>query len=71
MALSLRPLTPADAPTLQRLYNACQAVFTSLLGRPAPPDLAANDLNQAQSTPGRAQYGVFLDESLIGFIDCK
>ena len=62
MAVSLRPLTPADAPILQRLYDACPAAFTSLLGRAAPPDLAANDLSQAQSTPGRAQLGVFLDE---------
>ena len=43
----------------------------SLLGRAAPPDLAANDLIQAQSAPGRTQLGVFLDEELIGFIDCK
>jgi len=71
MAVGLRPLSPADAPVLQQLYDACPAAFTSLLGRAAPPDLAANDLIQAQSTPERAQFGVFLDEALIGFIDCK
>jgi Acetyltransferase (GNAT) family len=71
MAVSLRPLTPPDAPILQRLYDACPAAFTSLLGRPAPPDLAANDLTQALATPGRTQLGVFSDEDLIGFIDCK
>jgi len=71
MAVGLRPLAPSDAPILQRLYDACPAALTSLLGRPAPPDLAANDLTQAQATPGRTQLGVFLDEDLIGFIDCK
>jgi hypothetical protein len=71
MAVSLRPLTPSDAPVLQRLYDACPAAFASLLGRTAPPDLAANDLSQSQATPGRYQLGVFLDENLIGFIDCK
>jgi len=71
MNLALRPLTPSDAPILQRLYDACPAAFTSLLGRPALPDLAANDLTQAQAAPGRTQLGVFLDEDLIGFIDCK
>ena len=71
MAVGLRPLSPADAPILQRLYDACPAAFTSLIGRPAPPDLAENDLTQAQAAPGRTQLGVFLDEALIGFIDCK
>jgi len=71
MAVGLRPLTRVDAPVLQRLYDACPAAFTSLLGRPAPANLAANDLTQAQATPGRTQLGVFLDEELIGFIDCK
>ena len=71
MAVSLRPLTPSDAPGLQRLYDACPAAFASLLGRTAPSDLAANDLSQAQATLGRVQLGVFLDEELIGFIDCK
>jgi len=69
--LILRLLTPADAPILQRLYDACPAAFTSLLGRAAPRDLAENDLTQAQAAPGRTQLGVFLDEALIGFIDCK
>ena len=71
MNLALRPLTPSDAPILQRLYDACPAAFTSLLGRAAPRDLAENDLTQAQVTSGRTQLGVFLDEGLIGFIDCK
>jgi hypothetical protein len=71
MAVGLRPLTPVDAPVLQRLYDACPAAFMSLLGRAAPRDLAANDLSQTQSTPERTQLGVFLDEDLIGFIDCK
>ena len=71
MAVSLRPLTPADAPSLQRLYDVCPAAFMSLLGRAAPPDLAANDLRQAQATPARYQFGVFLVKSLIGFIDCS
>ena len=71
MAVGLRPLAPSDAPILQRLYDACPAAFDSLIGRAAPPDLADNDLTQAQSTPGRTQLGVFLDEDLIGFIDCK
>jgi hypothetical protein len=71
MAVGLRPLTPADAPILQHLYDAHPAAFTALIGRRAPPDLAENDLTQAQTAPGRTQLGVFLDEDLIGCIDCK
>ena len=71
MDLTLHPLSPADAPALQRVYEACPATFRSLLGRPAPADLAANDFAQAQAMPGRYQLGIRLDDTLIGVLDCK
>jgi hypothetical protein len=71
MPLTLRPIEASDAPDVQALYDATPEAFRRLIGRPAPPDQATNDLRQAAQTPGRYQYAVMLDEQLVGLADCK
>lgn len=76
MTLTLRLLTDTDLPALQAVYDACPADFQRLIGRPAPPDQAARDFVQALGTPGRFQFGVFVDsepagDRLVGMFDCK
>jgi hypothetical protein len=58
MSFSLRPLTAADIPALQQVYDACPETFTGLLDQPAAPDQAANDFQQAQEAPNRLQFGI-------------
>ena len=70
MAVSLRSLTQSDASILQRLYDVCPAAFTSLRPpRPARPGRNRSDPGAGHS--GAHPVGVFLDQDLIGFIDCK
>lgn len=71
MDLTLRPLTEEDAAALQMLYDAAPTAFTRWLGHPAAAGQAARDLAQARATPGRYQFGAFLDGHLIGLLDCK
>ena len=71
MDFGLRPLAPADIPSLQRVYDACPSAFLRRLGRVAAPEQAASDYGQAQATPGRFQFGIQLDGELIGLVDCK
>jgi hypothetical protein len=71
MSLTLRQIDASDVPDVQALYDATPERFRRLIGRPAPPDQAANDLQQAAQTPGRYQYAVMLDEQLVGVADCK
>lgn len=71
MDFGLRPLAAGDVPNLQGVYDACPGVFRSLIGRPPPPDLAANDFSQAQAMPGRYQFGVWRAETLVGVVDLK
>ena len=70
MPFTLRPLELDDVPIVQALYEATPDQFRKLIGRPAPPDLAGNDFLQALQTPGRYQFGVLLDERLVGLADC-
>lgn len=71
MGFELRLVTDSDLPGLQRIYEASPAVFTQLTGRPAEPELAVRDFLDALTMPGRFQFGAFLDDELIGVIDCK
>jgi RimJ/RimL family protein N-acetyltransferase len=71
MDFALRPLTAADIPALQRVYDVCSSAFERRLGRIAAPDQAASDYGQAQTTPGRFQFGTQLDGEMIGLVDCK
>jgi len=71
MSFNLRPLTAADIPALQQVYDACPGVFARLLGQPAAPNQAASDFQQAQKTPGRFQFGISVEGKLVGLVDCK
>ena len=68
---TLRLLTEADVPALQRVYDAAPAAFDALLGRPAAPDQAAADLLQGLLEEGRYQFGIFLGDEMIGAADCR
>ncbi len=71
MDFSLRLLTDADLPAMQRVYDAAGRAFTQLFGRPAPATQAAADFGQALSEPGRYQFGIFYKEEMIGLADCR
>ncbi len=71
MGFELRLTADSDLPGLQRIYEASPAVFGQLIGRPAGPDLAVRDFLDALTMPGRYQFGAFLDDDLIGVVDCK
>jgi RimJ/RimL family protein N-acetyltransferase len=71
MDFTLRALTDADLPALQRVYDASPSVLASRLGRPAPPDQAVADFVQALSEPGRYQFAILLDNNIVGLADCR
>ncbi len=71
MQFSLRLLGDSDIPDLQRLYDASPEVFRRLLGAPAAPEQAVRDFVDALKSPARFQFGVLLDDTLIGMADCK
>ncbi len=71
MDFELRPLSDADVPALQRVYDATPETFRLLIGRPAPADQAARDFKQAAATPGRFQFGIFIRDEMQGVVDCK
>ncbi len=71
MDFELRPLTDADIPALQRVYDAVPETFRLLIGRPAPPGQAARDFMQARASPGRYQFGILIHGELCGVADCK
>jgi len=71
MSFELRLVADSDLPDLQRIYEASPAVFRQLIGRPADPELAVRDFLDAIRMPGRYQFGAFLDDALIGVVDCK
>ncbi len=68
---ALRPVEIDDIPTVQALYEGTPDVFRKLIGRPAPPDQAGNDVLQALQTPGRYQFAILLDQQMVGLADCK
>ncbi len=68
---ALRPLEVDDIPAVQTLYEATPDVFRKLIGRPAPPDQAGNDVFQALQTSGRYQFAILLDGCVVGVADCK
>jgi len=52
--LSLRLLSPDDAPALQRVFEAAGDYFMGVTGRPEPaPDAAEQELRGCAATPGR------------------
>jgi hypothetical protein len=67
----LRPIQAEDTPEVQRLYEAAPEVFRRLIGRPAPPDQAANDFAQAQEQPGRFRFLLLFQDQPVGLADCK
>jgi hypothetical protein len=71
LEFSLRLLTEADVPALQRVYDRAQTAFTQHFGAPAGPEQAALDFVQALYEPGRYQFGIYADGELIGLADCK
>ena len=71
MDFRLRLLNDSDLPDVQRLYDARPDAFGRLTGAPAAPDQAIRDFVEALRFPNRFQFGVLLDESLVGTADCR
>lgn len=71
MSFRLRLIADSDLPDLQRIYDASPEVFRQLRRAPAAPDQAARDFVDALQAPGRFQFGILYDETLIGVVDCK
>lgn len=66
--LTLRPLSAADAPTLQALYAAATDFFRHAGG--ALPQAAA-ELQQAAREEGRFLLGIYLSAEMIGLLDLR
>ena len=71
MTFNLRLLLDEDVPALQRVYDACPEAFRHRIGQPAGPDQAARDFLQALKVPGRYQFGITVDDSLVGLAEYK
>ncbi len=69
--LTLRPLSPTDAPALQAVYQASADFFASRGGAPPNPIQAAVDLAAARAEEGRYLLGISLHDAMIGVIDLR
>lgn len=69
--LTLRPLSPGDAPALQGLYQASADFSLSQDGVLPEPDQAAASLMAATAEEGRYLLGITLRDAMIGVIDLR
>lgn len=69
--LTLRPLSPADAPTLQAVYQTSAGFFLDRSGAPLDPGQASADLVAAAAEDGHFLLGISIHESMIGVIDLR
>lgn len=69
--LTLRPLSPVDAPALQATYQASADFFLDRGGAPPDPGQAEVDLAAAAAEDGRFLLGIRLHESMIGLLDLR
>lgn len=69
--LTLRPLSPVDAPDLQTVYQASADFFVSSSGAPGDPGQASADLAAAAAEDGRFLLGIALHDTMIGVIDLR
>ena len=67
--LTLRPLSPTDAPALQAVYQASADFFLACRGAPPDPGQAEADLAAAAAEDGRYLLGITLHETMIGVVD--
>lgn len=74
--VSLRPLSAADVPAVQALYDAIPGYFTMIAGTPAPAGLAAHDYDALTRQHGRTWLGLYLPDPagtpvLSGLLDMR
>lgn len=72
--ITLRPLSPEDAPALQAVYDRCADYFRLASGGAlgeAPPGQAQHDLAEAAQDDGRYLLGIYLAEEMVGVIDLR
>ncbi len=73
--VSLRPLTEADLPAWQAVYEATPGYFRLMTRRPPSPQQAAADFAAAREMPGRIQWGIFIPGAegpeLVGVVDLR
>lgn len=69
--LTLRPLSLADAPALQTVYQASAEFFLDRGSGPPDPVQAEADLAAAAAEDGRFLLGMLLRESMIGLLDLR
>lgn len=69
--LTLRPLSPVDAPALQTVYHAGADFFLGRGGAPPDPGQAEADLAAAEAEDGRFLLGITLHQSMIGLLDLR
>jgi GNAT superfamily N-acetyltransferase len=70
-SLTLRPLSPVDAPALQAVYQASPDFFLDRGGAPPDPGRAEADLAAAAAEEGRFLLGITSHASMIGVIDLR
>jgi RimJ/RimL family protein N-acetyltransferase len=69
--LTLRPLSPVDAPALETVYQGSADFFIGHGSAPPDPGQAEADLAAAAAEDGRFLLGITLHESMIGVIDLR
>ncbi|MFZ2359680.1 MAG: GNAT family N-acetyltransferase [Anaerolineae bacterium] len=69
--LTLRPLSPGDAPALQEVYQVSTDFFAGSGGASPVTGQAEADLAAAAAEDGRFLLGITLHESMIGVIDLR
>jgi GNAT superfamily N-acetyltransferase len=67
----LRPLSAADGPALQAVYQASADFFLDRGGAPPDPGQAGADLAAAAAEDGRFLLGITLRESMVGLLDLR
>lgn len=69
--ITLRPLTPADTPHLQAVYDSSEDFFQAATGQPAPASQARRELEASAEDAGHVLLGIFWQETLAGVIDLR
>ncbi len=69
--IRLRPLTVADANTLQAVYNGAADYFLKLLGRRPNFGEATRDLQAALMETNRYIMGIEYDGEMVGMLDVR
>ncbi len=71
---TLRPLTRADAPALQALYEACSDFSMQMSGTCVPLDAARQDLRESDGATETAQthyFGFFAPDGLLAMMEYR